>query len=157
MVAKYQEYKASLKGVNSVEYYINKLQTYSGSKIIMENEEDCIRFQFIDPIKKIPDLSEIESDITKRARDLKWNAPDLVKETAMDINLAYQAEQKVNEGILSGLIRKCEENITAKITLTIMCEEDPLLMPICDHYACIRILEVAKVFDMALDGNVARL
>ena len=157
MVIKYQEYKASLKGMNSIEFYITKLQTYSNSKIIIENEGECIRFQIIDPIKQIHDLSEIESDIKKREMDLNLNVPDLVKKTATDINVTFQAEQNVNEGVLSGLMCKIGENTTAEITLTIMLENDSLFMEICDFYAHVRILEVANVLDMTFDGNVEKL
>jgi len=157
MVTKYQEYKASLKGMNSTEFYIIKLQTYAGSKIIIENEGDCIRFQIIDPIKQTPDSSEIESDIKKRERDLKWDAPDLVKKTAKDINIAFQAEQNVNNGILSGLICRSGENTTAEIMLTIILVNDSLIMEICDYYASIRLLEVANALDMTSDRNVEKL
>ena len=85
---------------------------------------------------------------------LKLDAPDIVDKTASDIRIAYEAEQKVKEGLLVVQISKCEQNATADITLTIMAEENSLTPDICDYYSYIQMLKLAKYFDMLLDEDV---
>ena len=85
MVTNYQDYKASLKGMNSIEFYIIKLRTYSGSKIIVENEGDCIRFQSIDPKATVNVIKGIKTYMSshdvKSLKDLtgtvKWQKTPL--------------------------------------------------------------------------------
>lgn len=157
MAAIFQEYKISLKGINSTDFYIKKLQKYKGSQIIIEREKAGYIIQFIAPIKKITNLDEIESDIAKREKDLKWDVPELRKSVAKDIDRTFQAEQIVNEGSLSIRMPDRIENVVAEVMLAVMPVNDPLIMNICGHYAFIRILEVANALDMMIEGNIVKL
>ena len=157
MNVKSQRYKATLKGIKSAEFYINKLRTNSSLKVMIAKEEDSFRIRVINQVKKIADRSNIEAEISERERKLKWNVPDLVKKTAVDIHRAYKAEQIVEEGRLSLLVPQKKKGATAEAILTIKIDADPIIREICDHYAYNRILKLSTFLDMIVDGNVFKL
>lgn len=156
MPAKFQQYKAFLKGSSSSAYHINKLRDL-GVEIRIDEDADTLRLQIIDEPKEIPAFEKIESNIAERQKKLKWYVPDIVRNTAENIYMAFKAEQIVRGGQLSVLMPKSKKGVTAEVRLTIRTGEDKYIMEICDHYADMRILELAEGLDMTLDGSIAKL
>lgn len=156
-MAKFQKYQASLRGANSSAFHINKLKLHSSFRVIVEERADSFQLQIIDKVREIPD-KEIKSAITEREKKLKLNVPNLAKRTSEDIQSAFKAEQIVKEGALSICMLKREKNTTSELTLTVMPDEEDLhIVEICDHYAYIRIRNVADALDMTIDGYVIKL
>lgn len=149
------QYTAKLRGSNSFDYHLNKLESNHSYICYKTHKEKKSSFEIIGPIKSTSEftLSEIENITNRRAKEIHLQEPELVSSTSKQIFKAQEAEKAVlsNKMILEVLQTQNDCLISVYFTAEAS-DDDPELNACIEQYSQRRFISLATTMEMTIDS-----
>jgi len=150
-------YAVRFFGENTVEKHIKNLQSDSVFSLNITKEGVKTPVHITGPKKTSGNVSlqELHEQLSKNAKKLGLDIPQLVENTKHDIYNAQTAEKNVLAGDMIFEAERNESN-TGFVTLEATYEDAPLIEDIIDQYAYWRIACLANAMGMTIEGHITK-